>query len=52
VLVRVDTGTILGRLNPLAETLVLATPDGQMVGDYTMASEGNDPCRYRFPGED
>jgi hypothetical protein len=28
--------------------LVLATPDGDMVGEYTMASEGNDPRRYRM----
>jgi hypothetical protein len=40
-----------GALNPLAEIVILATADGAMVGDYTMASEGNDPRRYRFPGE-
>lgn len=41
----------LGGLNPLAQLTVIATPDGEMVGDYTLASEGNDPRRYRFPGE-
>lgn len=49
--VRVDDGSLLGRLDPLADDLIIATPDGEMVGDYTMASEGNDPRRYRFPGE-
>ncbi len=51
ITVRVDRGTFFGGLNPLAEELVLATPDGEMVGDYTMASEGNDPRRYRFRGD-
>ncbi len=51
ITVRVDRGTLLGGMNPLAEELVLATPDGEMVGDYTMASEGNDPRRYRFRGD-
>jgi hypothetical protein len=49
--VQVDDGSRLGRLNPLAEHLIIATPDGEMVGDYTMASEGNDPRRFHFPGE-
>jgi len=35
-----------GRLNPLAEEMVLATPGGEMVGEYTLASEGNDARRY------
>ena len=39
----------LARLNPLAEQVVLATPDGEMFGEYTLASEGNDPRRYRMP---
>jgi hypothetical protein len=47
--IRVDDGSLLGRLNPLAEEIVLATPDGEMVGEYTMAGEGNDPHRFRPP---
>ena len=39
----------LARLNPLAEQVLLATPDGEMVGEYTLASEGNDPRRYEMP---
>lgn len=39
----------LARLNPLAEQVVLATPDGEMSGEYTLASEGNDPRRYQMP---
>src|SRR4051794_25805164 len=50
IIVSVDAGTLRGRLDPLAEELVIATPDGEMVGEYTLASEGNDPRRYRFPG--
>jgi len=49
ILVQVDDGTPAGRLDPLAEELVLAGADGEMVGEYTMASEGNDPRRYAFP---
>jgi len=51
ITVRVMRPSRLGALNPLVDTLIFATPDGEMVGDYTMASEGNDPRRYRFPGE-
>ena len=40
---------LLARLNPLAEQVLLATPDGEMVGEYTLASEGNDPRRYQMP---
>ena len=47
ILVQVHRGR-LGRLNPLAEELIVATPDGEMTGDYTLASEGNDPRRYRW----
>ena len=47
--VAVVGGGRLARLNPLAETVVLATPDGEMVGEYTLASEGNDPRRYQWP---
>jgi hypothetical protein len=43
ITVQVTTGSLLGRLDLLAEQIVVATPDGEMVGDYTMASEGNDP---------
>jgi hypothetical protein len=49
--VRVTTPSWFGRLNPLAEILLIATPDGEMTSEYTMASEGNDPRRYRFFGE-
>jgi hypothetical protein len=49
ILVQVDNGSWRSRLNPLAEELILATPNGEMVGEYTMASEGNDPRRYGFP---
>jgi hypothetical protein len=51
VTVRVDDGSLLTRWNPLAEEMVHVGPDGEMVGEYTMASEGNDPRRYRLPGE-
>ena len=47
--VSVITGGRLARLNPLAETVLLAMPNGEMVGDYTLASEGNDPRRYQWP---
>lgn len=49
ILVRVDEGSLLGRLSPLAEDLVLATPDGELVGEYTVASEGDDPRRLGAP---
>ncbi len=38
-----------GGLDPLAEELIIATPDGEMVGEYTLASEVNDPRRYVWP---
>jgi hypothetical protein len=47
--VQVDDGSRLGRLNPLAEHLIIATPDGEMVGDFTMASEGNEPAPLPLP---
>jgi hypothetical protein len=50
IVVQVYRPSLLGRLNPLAEERVAATPDGEMIGDYTMAAEGNDPRRYRFRG--
>ena len=49
IVIRVDRGTLLSRLNPLADELIIATPDGEFVGEYTLASEGNDPRRYSFP---
>jgi hypothetical protein len=49
VTIQVTRASLLGRLNPLAEEVVTATPDGQMVGDYTLAGEGNDPRRYAVP---
>ena len=49
ITVQVSSGSWLGRLNPLAEEAILMGPDGEMVGEYTMASEGNDPRRYRWP---
>ncbi len=52
VTVQVTRGSWLGRLNPLAEEAVLATPDGEMVGEYTMASEGTTPRRYDWPRRD
>ena len=51
ITVRVTKTSLFWALNPLAEIVIIATPDGEMVGDCTMASEGNDPRRYRFPGE-
>jgi hypothetical protein len=45
-LVQVRKPAWFGRLNPLAEEMVLATPGGEMVGEYTLASEGNDARRY------
>ncbi len=52
ITVQVARGSLLGRLNPLAEEVVLATPDGEMFGEYTMASEGTTPRRYDWPGRD
>ena len=46
VLVQVDDGTPSGRLDPLAEELVVVGPEGDMVGEYTLAPEANDPRRY------
>jgi hypothetical protein len=48
ILVQVHRPGRFNRLDPLAEELVIATPDGEMTGEYTLASEGNDPRRYRF----
>jgi hypothetical protein len=49
ILVQVDDGARLGRLSPPAEDLILATPDGGMVGEYTLVGEGHDPRRYGLP---
>jgi len=49
ILVSVDDGTRPGRLNPLAEELLLASLHGEMVGEYTPASESNDPRRFAWP---
>lgn len=49
VLVQVDDGTPAGRLDPLAEELVVVGPEGDMLGEYTLASEGSDPRRYASP---
>jgi hypothetical protein len=49
IVIRVDRGTLLTRLNPLADEVIIATPEGEFLGDCTLASEGNDPRRYSFP---
>jgi len=49
ILVQVRKPSRFGRLNPLAEEMVIATPEGEMVGEYTLASEGNDPRRFDWP---
>ncbi len=49
IVIRVDRGTLLSRLNPLADETIIATPDGEFLGEYTLASEANDPRRYSFP---
>ena len=46
ITVQVTSGSLLGRLYPLAERAVIATPDGQIVGEYTLPSEGNNPRRF------
>jgi hypothetical protein len=48
ILVQVHRPSRFNRLDPLAEELIVASPDGEMTGEYTLASEGNDPRRYRF----
>src|SRR5690242_5367991 len=48
ILVQVHRPGRFNRANPLAEELIVATPDGEMTGEYTLAGEGNDPRRYRF----
>jgi hypothetical protein len=49
VLVQVAEDKRGAGLDPLAEELIVATPDGEMVGEYTLAGEGNDPRRYVWP---
>ncbi len=52
ITVQITKGSRLGRLNPLAVEVVIATSDGEMVGDYTLASEGNDPRRFQWHTRD
>jgi hypothetical protein len=49
ILIQVDNGTRLGQRNPLAEEVILATPDGELVSEYTIDSEGNNPRRFGWP---
>jgi hypothetical protein len=47
IAVRVTSGrSWRSRLDPLAEEVVLATPDGEMTGEHTLASAGSDPRRF------
>lgn len=48
ILVSVDDGTRPGRLNPLAEELLLASLHGEMVGEYTVATRAT--TRAASPG--
>ena len=48
IVVRVDDGSLLGRLKPLVEDLVLATPDGEMVGEYALPPRADDPRRFHY----
>ena len=48
IVVRVDDGSLWGRLKPLVEDLVLATPDGEMVGDYALPKKAEDPRRFHY----
>jgi len=48
IVVRVDDGSLWGRLNPLADDLVLATPDGEMVGAYPLPQKADDPRRFHY----
>jgi hypothetical protein len=48
IVVRVDDGSLWGWLKPLVEDLVLATPDGEMVGDYALPKKADDPRRFRY----
>jgi hypothetical protein len=46
--VQVDDGSLWGRLRPLVEDLVLATPDGEMVGEYALPQKADDPRRFHY----
>lgn len=48
ILIRVDDGSLWGRLRPLVEDLVLATPDGEMVGEYALPQRADDPRRFHY----
>ena len=48
IVVRVDDGSLWGWLKPLAEELVLATPDGEMVSDHALPQSANDPRRFHY----
>lgn len=49
ILVQVDDGTSAGRLQPLAEDLLIATPDGTTVGGYALVGAGDDSGRPELP---
>jgi hypothetical protein len=48
IVVQVDDGSLWGRLRPLVEDLVLATPDGEMVGEYALPQKADDPRRFHY----
>ena len=48
IVVQVDDGSLWGRLKPLVEDLVLATPDGEMVGEYDLPQKADDPRRFHY----
>jgi hypothetical protein len=48
IVVQVDDGSLWGWLKPLVEDLVLATPDGEMVGNYALPKKTDDPRRFHY----
>jgi len=48
IVVQVDDGSLRGWLKPLVEDLVLATPDGEMVGEYALPKKADDPRRFHY----
>lgn len=48
IVVQVDDGSLWGWLKPLVEDLVLATPDGEMVGEYALPKKADDPRRFHY----
>ena len=48
IVVQVDDGSLWGWLKPLVEDLVLATPDGEMVGAYPLPKKADDPRRFHY----